>query len=64
MEKQYCKVGSVTPILNKSNTIAILQYRYEVFLNKAMDANYIDTKLGDFFKGKAQSIKSVLETLA
>lgn len=63
MEKQYCKVGAVTPITGESNVIAILQYRYENFLSKAMDANYMDTKLGEFFERKAQSIRKMLEDL-
>ncbi|GMN10751.1 hypothetical protein MTsPCn9_30840 [Croceitalea sp. MTPC9] len=63
MEKQYCRVGAVTPITGESNAVAILQYRYENFLSKAMDANYIDTKLGEFFERKAQSIKRILEDL-
>jgi len=63
MENQYCKVGTVTPILNANNAVVILQHRYEVFLNKAMDANYIGTQLGDFFERKAQNIKKTLEEL-
>lgn len=63
MEKQYCRVGAVTPILNGNRSVAILQYRYENFLNKAMDANYMDTKLGEFFERKAQNIKKILEDL-
>jgi len=63
MEKQYCRVGAVTPIVEVSNPVAVLQYRYNDFLNKAMDANYMDTKLGEFFERKAQNIKKILEDL-
>ncbi len=64
MENQYCKVGAVTPILKGNQSIAILQYRYENFLSKAMDANYMGTTLGEFFELKAQNIKKILEDLA
>jgi putative alpha-1,2-mannosidase len=63
MENQYCRVGAVTPITSGSHSVAVLQYRYENFLSKAMDANYIDTKLGEFFERKAQNIKKILEDL-
>ena len=63
MENQYCRVGAVTPITGESNTVAILKYRYENFLSKAVDADYMDTKLGEFFERKAQSIKKILEDL-
>lgn len=63
MEKQYCRVGAVTPILSGSHSVAILQYRYENFLSKAMDANYMGTQLGEFFERKAENIKKILENL-
>lgn len=63
MEKQYCKVGAVTSIMNGSEAVAILEYQYQNFLAKATDANYIGTTLGEFFERKAQSIKNALENL-
>ncbi len=63
MEKQYCKVGAVTPITSGSEAVAILEYQYQNFLAKATDTNYVGTTLGDFFDRKAQSIKEALENL-
>jgi len=63
MEKQYCKVGAVTPITSGSEAVAILEYQYQNFLAKATDANYVGTTLGDFFERKARSIKKALENL-
>lgn len=63
MEKQYCRVGTVTPITGENHSISVLQHRYENFLRKAMDTNYMDTTLGEFFERKAQSIKKILEDL-
>ncbi len=63
MENQYCRVGAVTPITSGSHSIAVLQYRYENFLSKAMDANFMGTTLGEFFERKAQNIKKILEDL-
>lgn len=63
MEKQYCKVGTVTSITSGSEAVTILEYQYQTFLEKATDATYIGTALGEFFERKAQGIKKVLENL-
>ncbi|PHQ60486.1 MAG: hypothetical protein COC08_07205 [Maribacter sp.] len=63
MEKQYCKVGSVTPIAADSNAITLLEYQYQNFLDKASNMKYTDTKLVEFFESKALKIKKVLEDL-
>ncbi|MEM9000977.1 MAG: hypothetical protein AAGB24_12000 [Bacteroidota bacterium] len=63
MERQYCKVGAVTPITSGNQAVTILEYQYQNFIQKAADATYIDTKLGAFFERKAQGIKKVLENL-
>ena len=63
MEKQYCRVGAVTSITDENHSVATLQYRYEKFLSKAMDANYMGTTLGEFFERKAKNIKKTLEVL-
>jgi len=63
MEKQYCKVGSTTPLGNGSQTISMLEYQYQNFVEKASSLKTTDTKLGDFFNLKAQKIKKDLEKL-
>ena len=63
MENQYCKVGTVTPITNGRNAITLLEYQYNVFMDKASNIKYSNTKLGEFFEQKAQKIKRILEEL-
>ncbi len=63
MENQYCKVGAVTPITNGRHAITLLEYQYKVFMDKASNMKYSDTKLGEFFEQKAQKIKRILEEL-
>ncbi len=63
MEKQYCKVGTVTPLSSGSKTIALLEYQYQHFLKKASKGEYADAKLGEFFELKALKIKKILENL-
>jgi hypothetical protein len=63
MEKQYCKVGTVTPIAAKADAITMLEYQYQNFLDKASNIQYTNTKLGEFFEQKADKIKKSLERL-
>lgn len=63
MEKQYCRVGTVTPITSGSQAITILEYQYQIFMEKASNIKYSNTKLADFFEQKAGKIKRVLEDL-
>ncbi|PIB29525.1 hypothetical protein BFP77_05955 [Maribacter sp. 4U21] len=63
MEKQYCKVGSVTPIAAKADAITMLEYQYRNFLDKASNMKYSDTKLGEFFEQKAKKIQKALDSL-
>lgn len=63
MEKQYCRVGTVTPITSGAHAITLLEYQYQSFMEKASNIKYIDTQLGEFFEQKAQKIKKVLESL-
>ncbi len=63
MENQNCRVGTVTPITSGNQAVAILEYRYQNFLEKAADVTYIGTELGEFFERKAQSFKKALESL-
>ena len=63
MEKQYCKVGSVTPMTSGGQAMAILEYQYQSFMEKASSIKNSDTKLGEFFELKALKIKKLLEDL-
>ncbi|NNK76952.1 MAG: hypothetical protein HKP42_12930 [Maribacter sp.] len=63
MEKQYCKVGSVTPMTTGSKAIALLEYQYQCFMEKASNIKYRNTNLGEYFEKKAQKIQKTLEDL-
>ncbi len=63
MNKQYCKVGSVTSIAADSSAITLLEYQYQSFLDKASNMKYTDAKLVEFFESKALKIKKTLENL-
>jgi hypothetical protein len=63
MENQYCKVGTVTPMTSGQQAIALLEYQYQNFLDKASNIEYTGTKLGEFFEQKANKIKTMLESL-
>ncbi|WP_366139579.1 hypothetical protein [uncultured Maribacter sp.] len=63
MEKQYCKVGSTTPLGNGNQSISLLEYQYQNFMEKASNIKYSDSKLGEFFELKAKKIKKDLENL-
>ncbi len=63
MEKQYCKVGTVTPIAAKADAITMLEYQYQNFMDKASNLKYSNTKLGEFFEQKAQKLQKALEEL-
>ncbi|MEP2057513.1 hypothetical protein [Maribacter litoralis] len=62
MEKQYCKVGTVTPLEANTDMISLLEYQYQMFLEKASTIQS-NTQLGEFFESKAQKIKKTLEDL-
>lgn len=64
MNNQNCRVGTVTPITSGSEAISVLEVMYNNFIEKAADVSHADTRLGEFFKRKAQGIKKVLESLA
>ncbi len=63
MKNQYCKVGSTTPITSGSHAVAILEYRYQNFMEMATNEENIDAKLVEFFESKALQIKRILEDL-
>ena len=63
MDNQYCKVGAVTPITSGHHAVAVLEYRYHNFLQKASDSNIADSRLVEFFENKASQLKKVLENL-
>ena len=37
MEKQYCKVGTITPVNSGRQAVAMLEYQYEKFLEKSVE---------------------------
>ena len=63
MENQYCRVGAVTPITSEQQSVAVLEYMYQNFLEKASALNGKDSRLVEFFEHKAQKIKRILEDL-
>ncbi len=63
MSKQYCKVGTITPLEGAQNTLQILKWQYANFVNKA-NADSQDHNLAEFFQSKAKKIKKSLEDLA
>ena len=60
MENQYCKVGTVKPMNNEEQSVALLEYLYENFVKKAKSIKYANTRLGEFFESKAQKIEKLL----
>ena len=64
MNKQYCKVGTVTPISVEKQIPTVLELRYRNFIEKASKLSPTDTHLVEFFKRKAQQMKKLLEDLA
>ncbi|QCX00856.1 hypothetical protein FGM00_12315 [Aggregatimonas sangjinii] len=63
MEKQYCKVGTITPMNSGRQAIAMLEYQYQNFLEKASNMDYSDAKLREYFEQKAQKLSRILENL-
>ncbi len=61
MEKQYCRVGAVTPMSNGRQAVHLLEYQYQNFMERASNIN--DAKLVEYFEVKAQKIKKILENL-
>lgn len=63
MNKQYCKVGAITPIATGKQSITFLEYEYQNLMNMASDFKNTDAKLGAFFEQQAIKFKEVLERL-
>jgi len=61
MENQYCKVGAITPMNSNRQTIHLLEYQYQNFMDKASNIN--DAKLVEFFESKAKKVQRILENL-
>lgn len=59
MDKQYCKVGTITPMTTGRQAIALLEYQYQNFMDKAS----ADTNLSEYFEEKAKKIQKILENL-
>ena len=52
MENQYCKVGAVKPLNNEEQSVLLLEYLYQNFIDKSSNIQYANTKLGEFFESK------------
>lgn len=63
MEKQYCKVGSVTPLTANPDIITVLEYQYQTFSEKAANSQYTNHKMRDFFEQRAQKLQKTIATL-
>lgn len=63
MDNQYCRVGSVTPITSGRQAVALLEFQYQSFMEKASNMEYADAKLREFFEQKALKIRKILENL-
>lgn len=61
MEKQYCKVGSITPIGSGSREMQLLQNQLRHFNQKALEAAQKNSGLKDFFERKAEKIQRMLQ---
>ena len=59
MDKQYCKVGAITPMTTGRKAIALLEYQYQNFMEKAST----ETNLSEYFEEKAKKIQRILENL-
>jgi len=59
MEKQYCKVGTITPMTTGRQAIALLEYQYQNFMDKASS----DKNLSEYFESKAKKVQRMLENL-
>ncbi len=60
MEKQYCKVGTVTPLGSGSQELRLLKDQLRHFNQKAVEAAQKDSRLKDFFESKAEKIQKML----
>tara|TARA_R110000868_G_scaffold14075_4_gene65727 strand:+ start:5914 stop:6105 length:192 start_codon:yes stop_codon:yes gene_type:complete len=63
MENQYCKVGAVKPLNNEEQSVLLLEYLYQNFIDKSSNIQYANTKLGEFFESKAQKFEKLLKEL-
>ncbi len=63
MENQYCRVGTVTPMTGGRQAVALLEYQYQNFIEKASSLEHADARLREFFELKAAKIRKILEGL-
>lgn len=63
MSKQYCKVGSTTPLSNEKGMVSLLESRYNQFIERANQIANANPKMGEFFQFKAMKIQRTLEKL-
>jgi hypothetical protein len=64
MEKQYCRVGSSTPMAQLNQPSHFLESLYNDFKDRAMSPNQGTTNLGSFFEQKAERIQKMIQELA
>ena len=62
MKNQFCRVGDSTPITQSNQALLTLEYHYQKFASRA--AKNLDSRLNDFFEGKARSFKKMMEELS
>lgn len=62
MKPQFCKVGRMTPITQGNHALDNLEYMYRNFSDRAKKS--LDSRLVDFFEGKAKALKKLIEELA
>ncbi|GGG50313.1 hypothetical protein GCM10011414_19990 [Croceivirga lutea] len=62
MNNQNCRIGAVTPVEQLNEAVTALEYHYHGFVEKA--ASTLDSRLADFFEGKANSFKKLLDQMA
>lgn len=49
------------PITDGEQTVALLEYLYQNFRDKATQIQYANSKLGEFFEQKALKLKRLLD---
>lgn len=63
MSRQFCKVGTVTPVNKRVWNRGELERRYKLFWQKAYDLTQTDAGLSDFFNHEADKILRYLNKL-
>lgn len=64
MNHQYCRVGSISPMDQGSESLRNLESRYRDFKHKAEKAIEGQNPLREFFEHKARQMERLLKDLA